>query len=129
MENKNDQRKPQSPLQESLAGFAGRLQQSRSLRRGDIILHLSGEGGGDYCLSCGPGQVKVQEASGLGFTAARSSDSPLLEVSGDARIIRDILDGKKDPLKQFLVGGLRIRGDLRHFSDFALEINLIDQPL
>jgi hypothetical protein len=129
MEKKNDQGTPQSLAQESLAGFASRLQQSRILRQGDIVLHLTGEGGGDYCLTCGTGQIQVQEAGGMASAAARGSAPPLLEVLGDARVIRDILDGKKDPVKQFLVGGLRIRGDLRHFSDLALEMNLIDQPL
>jgi hypothetical protein len=129
MEKKNDQSTSQAPIQESLARFATRLKQNKTSRQGDIVLHLSGEGGGTFSLSGATGQITAQEARGMGNGAGPESNPPLLEVSGDARIIREIVEGRKDPLKLFLIGGLRIRGDLRYFSDLAQEMNLIDQPL
>jgi hypothetical protein len=94
------------------------------LRKGQIVLHLSGTGGGDYCFDCAPGKAKFAAgASGL------EQGTPLIEVTGSASVIRAILEGKKDPLKQFAAGGLSIRGDLAHFSEIALELGIIDTPL
>jgi hypothetical protein len=50
-------------------------------------------------------------------------------VLGDANVVRAIFDGEKDAVKQFLVGGLRVRGDLRHFSDLFLELGILKTPL
>lgn len=111
------------PVKEMLASASARLNESRLTRRGDIVLRLSGEGGGNYCLSCDPGKTTVHEVDPLG------SRSPLIEVSGDAQIICDIFEGKRNAFKQFLAGGLRLRGDLRYFSDLALEMKIIDKPL
>jgi len=32
-------------------------------------------------------------------------------------------------LKHFLAGGFRVRGDLRYFSDLAMEIGILENPL
>src|SRR3990170_4927340 len=101
MENKNDQIRSRELIQKSLEGFATKLKQSKTSRKGEIVFHLSGEMAGQYCLSCGTGQVTLQDAGIMGQATGTGNPPPLIEVSGDARVIRDILDGKKDPLKQF----------------------------
>src|SRR5687768_9206158 len=111
------------PVKEMLASLTNRLDQSKITRRGDIVLRLSGEGGGNYCLSCGLGQTTLRQTDAMG------DRPPLIEMSGDAQIICDIFEGKRNAFKQFLAGGLRLRGDLRYFSDLAFEMKIIDQPL
>lgn len=111
-------------VKDSLDRAAKKLAKSAVTRKGQIVLHLSGAGGGDYCLDCAPG--KAQVAAGA---AGLAQGTPLIEVTGSASVIRAILDGKKDPLKQYAAGGLTIRGDLGYFSDLALELGIIDNPL
>jgi hypothetical protein len=103
----------------ALERVAEQLGKSRNLRNGRVVLHLSGT---DYCLDCSDGRAKVVAGSG-------GDSAPLVEISGDAATIQAILDGRKDALKQFAAGGLRIRGDLRYFSDKALELGILDTPL
>lgn len=111
-------------VKDSLARVAQKLAESSSTKQGQIVLHLSGSGGAHYCLDCAPGKTTVSEGA-----AGLTQSVPLIEVTGDASVVRAILAGKKNALKQFVSGGLRIRGDLRYFSDLALELGIIDTPL
>jgi hypothetical protein len=111
-------------MKESLQNLADKLSKNRSLRPGNIVFHLSGDGGGTYVLECGSNEVNVSEnvAAGVGRPT-------LVEVIGDAAAIRAVLDGEVDAREQFLSGGIRVRGDLRYVSDSALELGLLDKPL
>ncbi|MFH8974486.1 SCP2 sterol-binding domain-containing protein [Streptomyces sp. NPDC017890] len=111
-------------VQESLEAVAHRLATTRSIRPGNIVLHLSGQGGGTYVLECGTSQVRLRDnvSAGVGTPA-------LVEVIGDAEVVQAIIDGQVDARKQFLAGGLRLRGDLRYFSDIALELGVLSHPL
>ncbi|MFF8957998.1 hypothetical protein [Streptomyces sp. NPDC014894] len=54
---------------------------------------------------------------------------PLIEVVGDAATVCAVLTGERDARRQFFEGGFRVRGNLRHMSDLALELGLISTPL
>jgi hypothetical protein len=110
--------------EQMVGALAQRLEASANVRSGDIVLHLSGAGGGEFCLTCRPGSAVVSPAG-----RGPGERKPLIEVWGDANVIRSVVDGDKDAVKQFMVGGIRIRGDLRYFSDLALELGILDAPL
>jgi hypothetical protein len=110
--------------EEMVGALAQRLDASANVRTGDIVLHLAGAGGGEFCLTCRPGSTVVS-STGRGPAERK----PLIEVWGEANVIRSIVSGEKDAVKQFMVGGIRIRGDLRYFSDLALELGILDAPL
>ena len=111
-------------MDDTLGGLAQKLDAATRVRTGDIVLHLSGAAGGEFCLSSRAGKTTVATASrGL------EDRKPLIEVWGEANLIRSILKGEKNALKQFMVGGLRIRGDLRYFSDLAVELGILENPL
>ncbi len=116
--------KARASLNDSLGRLAQRLRESKSLRRGDIVFRLVGPAGGNYCLECSESEVRVAE-----FAAAGADRQPLIEVMGGAETIRAIIDGEKDATKQFLAGGIRVRGDLRYLSDMALELGVLKAPL
>ena len=109
-------------VRHSLERAAAKLKEARNVRVGEIVLRLSGEGGGTYQVSSGQKEVQVSETADV---AAK----PLFEVIGDAKAIQAVLDGEADAREQFLAGGIRVRGDLQHFSDLALELGLLKQPL
>ena len=93
-----------------LGGFAKRLGKARTLRKGSIVFRLTGDTDGEYCLDCSTEDARL--AKGMPQSAA------LIEVMGDARRIQAILEGKKDGRIQFLVGGIRVRGDLRYLRGY-----------
>jgi putative sterol carrier protein len=111
-------------LEDSLTRLSGTLGNCAAFRPGEIVLRLSGDAGGEYCISCRGGEATI--AKNVHRVA---NHKPLLEVWGDADIIRAIVDGEKDAVKQFLTGGLRIRGNIRYFSDIAVELGILKNPL
>jgi putative sterol carrier protein len=105
-----------------LQELASKLAQAKNARAGDIVLRLSGKGGATYRLSSGRGKAEVTETTDVPM-------QPLIEVIGDAVALQAVIDGKIDARKQFLAGGIRVRGDLQHLSDLAVELGLLKHPL
>ncbi len=105
----------------ALGALAKRLSRAKALRKGSVMLRLTGAGGGEYCLDC--------SSEGARLSKGIPRSAPLIEVMGDTRRIQEILEGKKDARTQFLAGGIRVRGDLRYFSNLALELGIISEPL
>lgn len=108
-------------FESTLGKLADRLGKIKSVRDGTVLFHLTGSGGGEFCLECGSGRTRVVKG--------RSSRKPALEIRGDAARIRAILEGKKDARAQFLAGGIRVRGNLRDLSAAGMELGILKQPL
>lgn len=111
-------------VQDALDRLRERMDECRAVKPGDIDFHLNGKSGGEYRISSGKGKSTISSAAGRGCVA-----ESMLEVWGDADTIRAILDGEKDPVKQFLAGGMRVRGNLRYLSEVAVELGILDKPL
>ena len=118
------ERKKGKTLKDSLERLRERMDRCAAVQPGDIELHASGPSGGEYRISSGRGKSTLSSAAGR-----ESGRGPLLEVWGDAGTLRAIIDGEKDPVKQFLVGGLRVRGNLRYLSEVGVELGILDKPL
>jgi len=100
--------------------LVGRLEQTRSLKRGAIVVKLTnGEAG--YVLESTDGGVRLMRGEIF--------EPPLVEIIGDARRIESVLAGRGDARALFLAGAFRIRGDLRYFSDLAMELGILKEPL
>jgi len=109
-------------MSKTLTDVAKKLAKSKRMRKGTIALRLTGKRGGDFCLSCTPGHVPaLLEESSVG--------PHLIEIIGDAGRIESILAGRKNARKQFLAGGIRIRGDIRYLSDLAMDLGILDEPI
>ncbi len=117
----NPSRRQSQGMDTYLKGFAKRLDKTKALKKGLIILRLTGSDGGEYCLDCSTKSVRV--------TKRVPRNTSLIEIMGEAKRIRAIFDGKKDARAQFLAGGFRIRGDLRYLSDLAIKLDIIKEPL
>jgi hypothetical protein len=102
---------------------ADRLGKAKKLRNGMIVFRLRGASGGDFCLNCASGKVRMMDR------VPRESNPPLIEVIGEAGAVQDVLQGKSDPVAQFLRGRFRLRGDLQYLSDLAMEFELIKRPI
>jgi len=104
-----------------LEAFAKRLARGSTLKKATALLRLTGTGGGDFCLQCSPEGVHVTKGAPPG-----EHD---IEVMGDAARIHAILEGKRDARAIFLGGGIRVRGNIRYWSDIAYQLGLIKQPV
>jgi hypothetical protein len=111
-------------FQQTLERISERLAKSRSVKQGDIVFRLTGDGGGTFLVECGPGSARVTP-----LPSTAPDRAPILEVIGDAARVHAVLAGEKDARMQFLAGAFRVRGDLRYLSDVALELGLLKEPL
>lgn len=111
-------------LEDALERLRERIDAAPRVKPGEVELHLTGKQAGDYRIGLGQGKATVSAMAGR-----PTERRPTLEVWGDADTIRAILDGDKDPVKQFLVGGMRVRGDLRYLSEMGVELGILDKPL
>jgi hypothetical protein len=109
-------------LEASLDDVGRRLATCRSLRTGAIAVRATGPGGGDFTFDCTERGVRVHKGP-------MPEAPPVIEIIGDTRRIVGVLAGEKDAVAQFLAGGFRLRGDLRYFSDLAVELGILKQPL
>lgn len=111
-------------VQDTLERIRKRMNECRAVKPGNIDFHLSGASGGEYRISSRGGKTTISSAVARG-----AGPAPLLEIWGDSDTICAIIDGRKDPVKQFLAGGIRVRGNLRYFSEVAVELGILDKPL
>jgi hypothetical protein len=111
-------------VEASLSKLLERAKGRPTVRDGDVLLHLSGADGGDFTISAERGTPMLKKSA-----MRAGGRRPLFEVWGSAATVRSIIDGEKDPVKQFLAGKMRIRGDLRYFSQVANDLGILKQPL
>jgi hypothetical protein len=105
---------------ETLRGLAPKVATARKTRRGDIAFRPTG--GKPVVLAAERGKAEVVPAEGR-------TGKPIVEVLGDPDAINAVLSGAVEGRRQFLQGGIRVRGDLRYLSDLATELGLLAKPL
>lgn len=123
MVEKNSQNAPEDrPSIETLLGTLGRsLPQLRCFKHGTIVFRMT-DGAGHFKLDASAEGVKV-------LRDAATQSAPLVEVIGKSRDLQGVLSGKTDARKRFFAGAFRVRGDLRYFSDLAIELGILKEPL
>ena len=117
--NSELQKQEAKALFETFTKLSHRERSITALKEGSIVFRLTG--GEVYSIEC--------SANGTEVTTGIPRSTPLIEVSGEAKHIQAVLEGKRDAVAQFMAGGLRVRGDLRYLSDLALELGILKQPL
>ena len=120
---KKQSKQPTANVRATLAETAKGLSGSKALKKGTIAFRLTGEGGGDFCLDC------TAKGAALVEGLSPRAEVPSIEIIGEAKLVRAILEGKKDARVQFLAGGLRVRGDLVYLSDLAVERGILKEPI
>ncbi len=120
----NAGKKDSGSFEEALSALGQKIQQAKAARPGSIVFHAAGAGSGTYRLHTGHGQTRM-----VPFGEAADDKHPLIEVIGEAATLQAILDGRKDAVKTFLGGGLRVRGDLNYMSELAYELGFLEKPL
>jgi SCP-2 sterol transfer family protein len=110
-------------FEDTLHKFAKKAATARTLRTGDIAFRVGAvDGKAELVLASDGGGVRVVPAAGR-------TGTPLVEVLGDAEAVRKVLAGEVEGRKQFLAGGIRVRGDLRYLSNLAIELGVLAKPL
>jgi SCP-2 sterol transfer family len=116
-----DRRQDERPDTTFLRPVVERAAKLERLRDGVVRFRFAD--GGDAVIRCSRGKADLSDEP------APMEGEPLFEIMGDRKRIQAIIEGKKDPRLQFLAGGLRIRGDIRYFSDIAMELGILSEPL
>ena len=88
----------------ALAALADRISQVPGRFEGSIVIRLEGEEGGTWSIHSTGDHARVLAGAASGESRA--------EVVGDARTIRDVLEGKVEGKEALLLGGIRVRGDI-----------------
>lgn len=107
----------ESAVRTRLEAFGQRLTQTRNRRYGAILLHLTGEEAGDWCLDYSGEAISVLQGKG--------DAAPVVEVTGNAKRIVAILEGRKEARKAFVAGGIRVRGDIPYLEAIGREMGFI----
>ncbi len=68
-----------------------------------IQYHLTGDEGGDYIIKIADGKCTVEEGV---------AENPTMTLTADGRYFGDVLLGKEDGMKGFMMGKLKLAGDL-----------------
>jgi hypothetical protein len=111
-------------LGEAVDTVAKKLHGDRLLREGSIVLRTDSEAADGLVVRAGSGSFEVAPLAG-----AQEGAAPLIEVIGDPRRLAAIVRGEKDARKQFLAGGLRVRGDMAYLSELGMQLGFLDKPI
>jgi putative sterol carrier protein len=68
-----------------------------------IQYKLTGDQEGDYIVTIADGSCEVEEGQ---------ADNPTMTLTADGEYFRDVLLGKEDGMKGFMMGKLKLAGDL-----------------
>jgi predicted lipid carrier protein YhbT len=107
-------------LQATLDSVAGRLQRDRRLRPGSIVFRDPDDEGAAFVLRASGDTVEI---------VAGADADPVLEVSGDPRRLKAIVEGQKDARAQFFAGGISVRGDMHYLSELGMTLGFLKTPL
>lgn len=70
--------------------------------RADVLLHLTGDKGGDWTVHIAERTCRVQKGE---------AGQPDLTLEASAQDILDLFMGRLDPLRAFFAGRLKLKGD------------------
>lgn len=108
-------------LQKSIDRITPKLAASKRLRSGAIAFRFTGKEGGDYFMHC--------KRDGGCAVDQNAEDTIHAELIGPSTTLLPIVEGTKDPVRAFVAGGFRVRGDLRYLYDLAYELGILKKPL
>lgn len=111
-------------LKQAVLTAADKLQGDRLLRDGSIVLRTDSDAAGGLILRAGPLGFEAVPHAGI-----EDGAPPLLEVIGDPRRLAALVRGEKDGRKQFLAGGIRVRGDMSYLSELGMQLGFLDKPI
>ena len=112
-------------LEDAVASAAEKLRGDRVLREGSIVLRADSESAAGVVVRSGRKGVELAPLA----AAAADDAPPLIEVIGDPRRIAAIVRGEKDARRQFLAGGLRVRGDMSYLSELGMRLGFLETPI
>lgn len=124
----NDENAAGTATQRELAAALTRAAESLSgsprVTGGQIVVRHIGENPATFVVSGSDGTLAVADTHGV----VNDADTRV-EILGDGKVLAAILRGEQDAREAFLAGGIRVRGDLRYFSDLAVAARILSTPL
>jgi hypothetical protein len=105
-----------STIETSLTAVSRKLSGSPQLKHGAILIRFT-DSGDDYSI-----ETREREPR---LTRAAPATPPLVEISGSSIVLKEIIDGRKDPGRAFMDGGIHVQGDVAYLEALLKEIGLL----
>lgn len=112
---------PGTGLERAMEAVLGRLSAGGVLRPGLIAFRTGAGPDSGFALRT--------DASGTTIVRGPVRGEPLIEVIGDPDRIGAILTGRRDARTTFLLGGMRVRGDMAYLSELGMKLGFLDRPI
>jgi putative sterol carrier protein len=105
-----------SEIESSLTTVSRKLSDSAQLKPGSILIRFT-DSGEEYSIEAMGREARmIREAP---------ATAPLVEVSGNSTVLKEIMDGTKEASSAFLDGGIRVQGDVQYLEALLKEIGLL----
>jgi SCP-2 sterol transfer family len=108
-----------SEIESSLSAFSRKLSDSAQLKPGSILIRFT-DSGEEYSIETTGREARIIRAA--------PATAPLVEVHGPSRVLKEIMDGRKEPARAFHDGGIRVRGDVPYLEALLKDIGLLQCP-
>jgi putative sterol carrier protein len=105
-----------SEIESSLTAVSRKLSDSAQLKPGSILIRFT-DSGEEYSIEMTHGEARMIRAT--------PATAPLVEVSGNSTVLKEIMDGTKEASSAFLDGGIRVQGDVPYVEVLLREIGLL----
>ena len=108
-----------SEIELSLTAVSRKLSDSTQLKPGSILIRFT-DSGEENSIEMTGREARVIRAA--------PATAPLVEVSGPSKVLKAIMDGRKEASRAFLAGGIRVQGDVPYLEALLKEIGLLQCP-
>ena len=126
MASKDKPKTSQSPkaaasrtMEAALLAIGGRVSKAVPRAHGSIVVHCT-DTGEEFALEGMGSAPRVNRGRGTG--------PQQVEVRGPAAVLRAVAEGRQEPARALVAGGIRVRGDLRYLEAMLKDVGLLECP-
>src|SRR5262249_15724982 len=94
-------------MEAALLASGGKVSNAGPRGPGSIVVHCT-DTGEEFALEGMGGAPRVNRGRGNG--------PPQVEVRGPAAVLRAVAEGRQEPVRALVAGGIRVRGDTRYLA-------------
>lgn len=106
-------------MEAALVALGGRVSNAVPRAHGSIVVRCT-DTGEEYALEGVGGTPRVNRGRGAG--------PHQVEVRGPAALLKAIAEGRQEPVRALVAGGIRVRGDLQYLETMLKDVGLLECP-
>ena len=106
-------------MEAALLALGGKVSSAVPRAHGSIVVHCT-DTGEEFALEGMGSAPRVNRG--------RGNAPHQVEVRGPAAVLRAIAEGRQEPARALVAGGIRVRGDLRYLEAMLKDVGLLECP-